>query len=188
MVGLGALAVIVVIVLLIVRPGAASDGDGGKPGGSPSSTSSKGSTETDDTATGDPSATCDPAVITLTPVTDKDSYAAGEIPMISMKIKNSGAVACTYTVGTDAQYYAIVSGPDPIWNSRDCQTDPTPLTQVLEPGVELTTTPFGWDRTRSSTTTCDGDRPQVAAGGATYRLSVELGDAKSASDKPFLLY
>lgn len=189
MVALGALAVIVVIALLIVRPGAASDDDP-KAGDTPSSSSSPGTDETDDgdDASGDPSAACDPAVITLTPVTDKDGYAAGEIPMISMTIKNSGAVACTFTVGTDAQYYEIVSGSDPIWNSRDCQTDPAPLSQVLEPGVELTTTPFGWDRTRSSATTCDGDRPQVTGGGATYRLSVALGDAKSAGDKAFLLY
>ncbi len=183
-VALGALAVIVVIVLLIVRPGAASEG-GDKAADDPKASSTPSAPATTDA---DPSAACDPAVITVTPVTDKDGYGEGEIPMISMTIKNSGAVACTFGVGTDAQYYEIVSGPDPIWNSRDCQTDPAPLEQVLEPGVELTTTPFGWDRTRSSATTCDAERPQVTGGGATYRLAVSLGEAKSQADKPFLLY
>ncbi|RQP11741.1 MAG: hypothetical protein EAS51_04910 [Microbacteriaceae bacterium] len=185
-VGLGALAVIVVIVLLIVRPGAASDGE--PKGGGDSASSSTPSAPATDEPSGDPRAACDPSVITVTPVTDKDSYAAGEIPMISMTIKNSGAVPCTFPVGTDVQYYEIVSGPDPIWNSRDCQTDSAPMETVLEPGVPLTTTPFGWSRVRSGPGNCGDDRPQVTAGGATYRLSVSLGEAKSASDKPFLLY
>lgn len=181
-VGLGALAVIVVIVLLIVRPGA---GAGDDPKGDASRSPDPSSSET---AKADDSAPCDPAAILLTPVTDKESYQAGETPMISMTITNSGAAACTYDVGTAGQLYEIVSGSDPIWNSRDCQSDPQPLEQVLQPGVELTTTPFPWDRTRSSADTCDADRPQVTAGGATYRLSVSLGEAKSAGDTAFLLF
>jgi len=180
-VGLGVLAVVVVIVLLIVRPGAGADGPKKGASESPSPSSSE-TTKTDD------STPCDPAAILLTPVTDKESYQPGETPMISMKIKNSGAAACTYDVGTAAQLYEIVSGSDPIWNSRDCQSDPQPLEQVLEPGIELTTTPFPWDRTRSSADTCEADRAQVAAGGATYRLSVSLGEAKSAGDTAFLLF
>lgn len=183
MVGLGVLAVIVVIVLLIVRPGAGAEDDPKTPGASDSPDPS--SSETTDA---DDSTACDPAAIVLTPVTDKESYQAGETPMISMKIKNSGAAACTYDVGTAAQLYEIVSGSDPIWNSRDCQQDPQPMEQVLEPGIELTTTPFAWDRTRSTADTCDADRPQVTAGGATYRLSVSLGEAKSAEDVAFLLF
>ncbi|MFT4030001.1 MAG: hypothetical protein QM675_08990 [Protaetiibacter sp.] len=181
-VALAVLAVIVVIVLLFIPRGTADDT---KPAGGSSSTPQPGASET---ATADASAACDPAVITLTPVTDQESYQADETPMISMTIVNSGATACTFDVGTDAQLYEIVSGSDPIWNSRDCQSDAQPLQQVLEPGVELTTTPFAWDRTRSSADSCDSERPQVTAGGATYRLSVSLGDATSAGDTPFLLY
>lgn len=182
-VGLGVLAVIVVIVLLIVRPGA---GAGENPKGADASKSPDPSAS--ETTKADGSTPCDPAAIQLTPVTDKESYQPGETPMISMTIKNSGAAACTFDVGTAAQLYAIVSGSDPIWNSRDCQSDPQPLEQVLEPGIELTTTPFAWDRTRSSADTCEADRPQVTAGGATYRLSVSLGEATSASDVAFLLF
>jgi len=181
-VGLGVLAVIVVIVLLIVRPGAGAD-DAKKPDASDTPAPSAS-----ETTAADESAPCDPASIQLTPVTDKDSYQAGETPMISMKVKNAGAGACTFDVGTAAQLYQIVSGSDPIWNSRDCQSDPQPMEQVLEPGIELTTTPFPWDRTRSSADTCDAERPQVTAGGATYRLSVSLGEATSASDVAFLLF
>ena len=185
-VGVAFLAVVVVVVLLIwgVASGAGSGSDPDDEG-SPSSSDSPNPSDTPDA---DGSTPCDPAVIVLTPVTDKTEYQAGENPMISMTIVNSGTSACTLNVGTDAQYYSIVSGDDPIWNSRDCQQDPAPLEQVLQPGVELTTTPFPWDRTRSSTDTCASDRPQVDAGGATYRLSVELGEAKSLEDTPFLLF
>lgn len=187
-VGIVALAVVVIVALLIwgvsSGAGSGSDSDDDK---SPSSSDTPNPTDTD-TADADESAPCDPAVIVLTAVTDKTEYQAGENPLVSMTIVNSGTSACTLNVGTDAQLYSIVSGADPIWNSRDCQTDAAPLDQVLQPGVELTTQPFAWDRTRSSTDTCDSDRAQVSAGGATYRLSVELGEAKSAEDTPFLLY
>ena len=187
-VGIAALAVIVIVVLLIwgvaSGAGSGSDPDDDK---SPSSsdTPNPGDSETPDA---DGSTPCDPAAIAVTAVTDKTEYQAGENPMVSMTIVNSGAAACTLNVGTDVQLYSIVSGDDPIWNSLDCQQEPAPFEQVLQPGVELTTTPFPWDRTRSSADTCGSERPQVAAGGATYRLSVQLGEVTSAEDTPFLLF
>ncbi|QEO09193.1 hypothetical protein [Protaetiibacter larvae] len=183
-VGLAVLAVIVVIVLLVIPRG--GDDPDRAPGAGSSQTPSDD--ETTDGAAADPTAACDPAVIELTPVIDATEFPAGQNPLISMEITNTGAVPCTINVGTDAQRYDIVSGADPIWNSQDCQTSPTPQDQVLQPGVAVSTTPFPWDRTRSSADTCSADRPQVTAGGATYRLSVSLGDVTSASDVPFLLY
>ena len=124
------------------------------------------------------------------PITDAASYAAGVQPQLSMSITNSGASACTFDVGTDAQVYVITSGSDQIWNSKDCQKTPTPNKQVLEPSKPVSTTPFAWDRTRSSTTTCTGTRPEVTAGGASYHLAVQVGDAKSSgtnASKQFLL-
>ena len=59
--------------------------------------------------------------------------------------------------------------------------------QVLQPGKALSTTPFPWDRTRSSTTTCTGNRPEVTAGGASYHLAVQVGEAKSTGTKQFVL-
>lgn len=184
-VGLALLAIVVVIVLLIVRPGSGTEEDP-----SPTSSSSQPSDDPSDESTpaADGSTSCDPAVVFLTPVTDKGEYQPGENPMISMEILNTGAGPCTFNVGTDAQVYSIVSGSDPIWNSADCQSSPQPLEQVLQPGVALTTTPFAWDRTRSSADTCEAERPQVSAGGATYRLSVAVGEAESAGDAPFLLH
>ncbi len=174
--------VIVVVVLIIVRPGS------GSPTGTPTGSNSASHTPSTSATSGSPSAACDPSVITLTPVTDAASYAAGVQPMLSMTITNSGASACTFDVGTDAQVYLITSGSDQIWSSKDCQTAPAANKQILEPGKALSTTPFAWDRTRSSTTTCTGNRPEVTAGGASYHLTVQVGDAKSsAGGKQFVL-
>ena len=173
-------AVIVVIVLIIVRPGS------GTPTSHPSGSNSASHTPSA-ASSGSSSAACDPSVITLTPITDAASYAAGVQPQLSMSITNSGASACTFDVGTDAQVYLITSGSDQIWSSKDCQTAPAANKQVLEPGKTLSTTPFAWDRTRSSTTTCTGNRPEVTAGGASYHLAVQVGAAKSTGTKQFVL-
>ena len=173
---LGLAAVVVVIVLIIVRPGT----EGARqptPTATPSTTAVAGEE-------GEP---CNPAVVRVDPVTDANSYAAGVNPMISMTITNTGSVACTFDVGTAAQAYFIVSGTDPIWNSRDCQQNAESFEMTLEPNTPVSTTPFPWDRTRSDPSTCTAARPTVIANGATYRLSVTLGDVESASDVPFIL-
>lgn len=188
----GLIAVIVCIVLIVSAiangGGAASPTPGPTVSGAPSDDpgDDAGSGDGSDAAT-DGSAPCNPAVIRLVAVTDRNSYPAGVQPMISMSITNTGAVPCTLDVGTSEQAYYIVSGSDPIWNSVDCQTDPTPFERVLAANETVTTTPFAWDRTRSSASTCSSARPEVIGGGATYRLSVKLGDLESASDTPFIL-
>lgn len=177
---IGLIAVIVCIVLIV----SAIANGGGDPAPTPTTSGSPSAEANEPADEGDP---CNPAVIRLVAVTDSNSYPAGVTPMVSMSITNTGSVACTLDVGTAQQRYEIVSGSDPIWNSADCQTDPAPFEQVLQPNQTLTTTPFPWDRTRSSTTTCGSERPQVTGNGATYRLSVFLGDLESASDLPFVL-
>lgn len=178
---LGVIAVVIVVLLIVLRPG--SGAEGGQqtpaPGGTASSTPTF--------AAGDPDELCDPSVIRVEAVTDAGSYPDGVNPMISMTITNTSSTACTFDVGTAAQEYVITSGSDRIWSSRDCQSQPTSMPMVLEPGTAVPTTPFPWDRTRSSTDTCDQERPAVTAGGATYRLSVSLGEATSELDAPFLL-
>src|SRR5690606_3119062 len=126
--------------------------------------------------------------IAVEAVTDKTQYASGQQPMISMSIVNNGSVACVMDVGTDKQVYQITSGSETYWTSTDCQLDPTPQKVALEPGVPQATTPIPWDRTRSSESTCESDRSPVTAGGASYHLTVSLGDIKSEKTAQFLLY
>jgi hypothetical protein len=176
---LGLIAVIVIIVLIIVRPGSTPDA---KPTDSPKPTStSAGPSPTPTFSSAAGGEACNPAQVSLTAVTDANSYNAGVNPQISMTILNAGSAPCTFDVGTGAQEYIITSGTDRIWSSKDCQTSPTSTPQVLQPGVPLSTTPFAWDRTRSSTDTCTGSRPAAVAGpdGPTYRLQVKLGTVES---------
>jgi len=175
---IGLLAVIVIILLIVFRP----------QGGDPKPTNTSTTPPPAATTTDGKVAACTPEQVSLEAVTDKGGYNAGEDVMISMTITNIGAAACTIDAGTGAQDYIIASGDETYWSSRDCQAEPTEAEVTLEPGVAKSTTPFAWDRTRSSTTTCTGDRPAVSAGGASYHLTVKLGDIESAETKQFLLY
>lgn len=186
-VGLGLLAVIIVILLLVFRPGSgapAADTEGDDP-----KASSENADETTDTSEAPvDDGACAPTVIKVEPVTDAAEYIADQQPLLSLSVTNTGATACEFSAGSDVQEYIITSGEDRIWSSKDCQVDAVAAPVTLEPGLAVTTTPFAWDRTRSDPTTCDTpDRPQVTAGGATYRLSVILNGVESAESKPFLL-
>lgn len=176
--GLGVLAVIVVIILIVVRPGATPSGSNTP---SPSNTTTPSGTPSPSFTSAAGGEACNAGQIAISAVTDSNSYAAGVQPLLSMTITNIGAAACTFDVGTAAQEYIITSGTDLIWSSKDCQTGEAANEQVLEPGVELTTTPFAWDRTRSSTTTCNTERPAAVANadGPTYKLQVKLGTIES---------
>jgi hypothetical protein len=172
----GLLALVVVIVLIIFRPGF---GGTAQP-------------DVDDADTADveevaPPPPCTASQISLTAQTDASRYGPGEIPRLSLRVENVGFADCELEVGTLAQEYLITSGPDRIWSSRDCQKGGTALKIVLKPGDMRETTPITWDRTRSSETTCDGARPIMPGGGATYRLSVFLGEFQSAETRPFML-
>ena len=180
---LGLLAAVVIIVLLIVWPRGGDD--------TPVATNDAGSPNTAEPEEPiDPDAeavACAAGTVTVAAITDKDAYAAGEQPLLSLSLTNTGTAPCLFNAGSDVQEYRITSGEDPIWNSRDCQTAPVAADVELAPGVALTTAPFAWDRTRSDSATCTGERPQVTAGGATYRLAVTVDGVESATDEPFIL-
>jgi hypothetical protein len=176
-------AVIVVVVLIVsaIANGSPDAKPSNTPGPSNSAPATPSGTPSPSFTSAAGGTDCNPSQVQVVAVTDGNSYASGVKPMVSMKIKNAGTSPCTFDVGTDAQEYIITSGNDRIWSSKDCQKSPTNTPQVLEPGVELTTTPFAWDRTRSSTTTCNATRPAAVAGpdGPTYRLEVKLGSVES---------
>lgn len=183
-VGLGLLAVIVVVLLIVFRPGADATEDK-KPAADTVKTEETAAPEDVKQEEGAP---CNPANIVVEAMTDNTQYASGVQPMISMSIVNNGAVACVMGVGTDLQKYEITSGAETYWRSTDCQAEQTPQTIVLEPGVKQTTTPIPWDRTRSDPATCTSERSPVTAGGASYHLKVSLGEIKPEKSAQFLLY
>ena len=140
------------------------------------------------TGTDQPAATvaaCDPALVSIVGNTVHETYAVGEKPQLSMTITNNSDVACTIEVGTDKQKYIITSGSDQIWDSTVCQASTTPFVQEFGAGESITTNTFEWGRARSDN--CDNGTPAVA-GGASYNLSVQLGDVSSTDSRQFMLY
>lgn len=186
-VGLGLLAVIVIIILIVVRPGG-----GEQTGANPATSETPAPEETTEAAdapaepVGDPTA-CTPEQVEVVPVTDAAAYGAEQLPFLSLTIRNLSTTACTMEAGSDVQEYVITSGADRIWSSKDCQSDAVATPITLEPEQEISTTPLQWSRTRSEAGACDGQRDQVGAGGATYRLSVSVGEFTSGGDTAFLL-
>ncbi|MET4052024.1 hypothetical protein ABID81_001379 [Frigoribacterium sp. PvP054] len=205
---LGLIAVVVIIVLIVVRPGSGSAepgaaattsapaGDAATPSPAPSETAPAADATTDpsDDATDDAAAgasdapTCSTRDIDLKPVTDKTTYAATELPQISMTITNSGRSDCSIDLGSAQQTLVVSSGEEQYWSSKDCQVNGTNQVVTLTAGQTLSTPAIAWDRTRSSAETCEStSRTPVTAGGATYRLSVSVGDITSADTAQMIL-
>jgi cytoskeletal protein RodZ len=128
--------------------------------------------------------------IGVEPLTDQETYAAGQNPQLSIRLTNNGAADCTLNVGTSGQAFTIMSGSDVWWRSTDCQTAPSDMVVLLAAGQVVTSAaPLAWDRTRSSVSTCDDPNRQTApGGGASYHLSVELGGIPSTQSTQMLLY
>jgi len=194
MVLLGLVAVVVAIVLIFVRPGSSQGGESDAAGGtSPSQTPSDGQDTPSTVIPTEPTAAdgdaCAAEDIAVEAVTDKTVYEAGEQPQLSVTITNTGTNVCVLNAGTKAQVFTITSGEELYWLSTDCQVEPIDAEVSLAPGTPISSSvPIVWDRTRSSTDTCDGPRETVPAGGASYHLSVAVDGFESEERKQFLLY
>ena len=182
---LGLVAIITIIVLILVRPGS-----GGTPIGS-STPSASDATDAAPSAAPTPAAVegapCDPAVVSVNAATDTNTYAAGQLPQLSFTITNTSGTSCSFNVGTTQQTFVITSGEEQYWSSKDCETGPIDSDLLLEPNTPVTSAAIPWDRTRSSTSTCDSERPAVPAGGATFNLKVTVGAAAESALASFIL-
>ncbi|MGG7308749.1 hypothetical protein ACQXVK_16325 [Curtobacterium sp. AB451] len=206
---IGVLLLIAVVVVLIVvgRGGASADpaGTAASASSAPSSaaaasSSSSGSSSSpratpsaaaspsaSATASAKDGATCTKDQIALTPVVDKSTYGPTEDPKIAMSIKNTGSNSCHMDLGSSQQVLTISSGEEQYWSSKDCQTGGTNQDVTIKAGQTLTTPAIAWDRTRSSTSTCDSSRPSVTGGGASYHLQVAVGNLASKTSVQFIL-
>ncbi|MDN4616360.1 hypothetical protein P5G50_18075 [Leifsonia sp. F6_8S_P_1B] len=194
---LGLVAVVVVIVLIVVRPGASN----GEPASAPAGTTSPAPDATHpadhagsaSTSIPTSSATasgniCNPSDVKVDAVTDKDTYAAGELPQLSIAITNTGSAPCKIDAGTAQQSFTITSGSEVYWKSTDCQTDKVDAEVLLQPGKTISSqTPITWDRTRSDPATCQATREQVPAAGASYHLQTEVAGITASDTKQFIL-
>ncbi len=178
------LAVIVVIVLIVVRPGSSNGDQAGAPTGT--------ATAPAQSSTPVPSATADSACsssnVTVGAITDAQTYAAGQLPKLSLSLTNTGSAPCKINAGTAQQVFTITSGTETYWKSTDCQKNATNTEVVLQPGKTVTTgSPITWDRTRSDPATCSANRPQVPAAGASYHLQTSVAGIASTSTQQFIL-
>ncbi|OZD56797.1 hypothetical protein CH252_04715 [Rhodococcus sp. 06-1477-1B] len=131
---------------------------------------------------------CTASDITVAALSDKSEYAQGENPQLSIKLTNTSANPCTMNVGTSAQSFTVTSGSDVWWRSTDCQAEPSDMEVTLAAGQVVTSSaPLTWDRTRSSVSSCGGERPYAPGGGATYHLSVSIGGIPSSGTASFIL-
>ncbi len=129
------------------------------------------------TATPTPSSGCDLSQVSVTASTDKATYAPGENPLLSLKVTNDGSVPCDVNLGTSQMEFAIMSGADRIFSSRDCQAASEDLIKTIQPGKSETAN-FPWERNR----TVEGCSPVAAkpgGGGATYVFTAKLGNKQS---------
>ena len=182
-VGLGLLAVIVVILLIVFSPKG-----GGTPTGNKTDSSAPGDTSTPgSTAPPSDAAPCDNADLTVTAQTDKASYSTEESPVLTFTITNEGKAACMVTGGSDVQKWVISSGSEVYWDSTDCQADPKPSVVAVAAGDSASGGPLTWPRTRSDKDTCDDPPLSVPAGDATYSLTVTVNGVESKPVKLRLL-
>ncbi len=97
-------------------------------------------------------------------------------PKIAMSIKNSGTNSCHLDLGSAQQVLTISSGQEQYWSRRTARPAARTRTSRSSPGRRSRPPAIAWDRTRSSTSTCDSSRPAVTAGGASYHLQVAVGN------------
>lgn len=184
---LALVAVIVVIVLIVVRPGSSSGGSA-KPGATDAATPAADGTSIPTTGATAAGEGCDPAKVKVDAVTDQSIYSEGQLPQLSVAITNTGSSPCKIDAGTAQQVFTITSGSEVYWTSTDCQTDKTSAEVLLQPGKTISSqTPITWDRTRSDPATCQADRQQVPAGGASYHLKTSVAGVPSQATKQFIL-
>lgn len=147
-------------------------------------------------ATGAPGDACLPGRVAITANTDAEEYPAGQPVQIWLTLQNNSAHDCVLDVSPEVQWYQITSPSgdhdEVYWTSTDCQVaseTPTPP-QVLKAGVPISTPAITWDRRRSIAGDCEPEsiaaREVVGGGGASFDLTVKVGDLTSDSRRIYL--
>ncbi|GAB2737519.1 hypothetical protein GCM10027038_40060 [Arthrobacter bambusae] len=127
------------------------------------------------TTTPTPTPVCDLNLVTVTASTDQPAYAAGQNPLLSMKITNGGTAPCQVNVGTSQMEFLVMSGEDRIFSSKDCQAKGDDLVKQIDPGKSETAN-FPWQRNRT-TEGCGVISAKPATG--TYTFKAVLGNKAS---------
>jgi hypothetical protein len=148
-----------------------------RPGGTQAGAPASPSADPSPSASGTPSAGsgCDEKLLTVTAATDKPAYAAGENPLLTLKVTNGNRVPCEVNIGTSQMEYLVTSGADRIFSSMDCQAESSDLVKTIAPGRSETAN-FPWTRNRTAQG-CTAIPAKPAAG--TYVFTARLGNKTS---------
>lgn len=182
----GVLAAVTVVVLIILKPGSSGGAATAPEVELPSDVVAADAPEK--TVKEGETVSCEVSDLEVTPITSATSYAPGEQPQLSLSVENISDKTCAADLGTATMVFKVSSGADEVWRSTDCQKDAKNQPVKLEAGQKLTTETIAWDRTRSSTETCEVPRDEVVAEGSTYHLSVSIAGAPGKGTAPFLIY
>jgi hypothetical protein len=120
---------------------------------------------------------CEQNLVTVTAATDKPAYAAGENPLLTLKVTNGNKVPCEVNIGTSQMEFLVTSGSDRIFSSTDCQSDATDLVKTIAPGQSETAN-FPWQRNRT-VQGCAAIEAKPGAGGAYYVFTARLANKTS---------
>lgn len=184
---IGLLALVTAVVLIVLKPGSSGGAASSREVEVPDDLVAAEQAEAAKQSDGEVPA-CAAGQLAVTPIADRESYAPGELPQLSLSVENTGEQACAADLGTAGMVFEITSGSDRIWNSTDCQENADHRSVILDPGEPLTTEALPWDRTRSSAETCDISREEVGTGGASYHLRVSAAGVEGTGTAQFLLY
>lgn len=124
-------------------------------------------------------APCRDADLVVSAKADKQAYAAGERPVLTIGIANRGSAPCTRDVGQAARGIVVTSGNDRVWSSDDCSPGGAAQVVTLRPGAAPLTFPVRWARRRSAPG-CPSGLRDVTAG--TYRVVGHFGTLTSDPD------
>ncbi len=167
-------------VYSVLNAGQSAPGSGGTPAAGQQTAPTAGPDAPTASPSPSPSATaegngCDQNLVTVTAGTDKPAYAAGENPLLSLKVTNGNRVPCEINIGTSQMEFLVTSGSDRIFSSTDCQADKTDLVKTIAPGQSETSN-FPWQRNR---TVQDCTAIEAKPAGGTYVFTARLANKTS---------
>jgi hypothetical protein len=183
----GLIAVIVAIVLVIVKPGSSGGVSSAESVQLPAGLAEQVEKPAEGTSSAEAPPACADGSLLVEAVTDENSYAADQLPKLSLMVTNRGDTECTVDVGSVGMRFDVSSGAEKYWNSDDCLKKPASLPVIMAPAETLETEPIIWERTRSAPDTCEIERDAVPGGGASYHLFVEVAGVRSDSSAQFIL-
>jgi hypothetical protein len=129
------------------------------------------------TPTPTPTPSCNQNLVTVSASTDKPAYGPDEKPLLSLKVTNGGTMPCEVNIGTSQMEFAVTSGPDRIFSSKDCQAKSEDLIKTLAPGASETAN-FQWAQNRTLEG-CQAIATKPGGGGAYYIFTAKLGSKAS---------